>query len=147
MASPASDFIDLIASGDESKIKCVLMPTLGGAAAGGILFSETGPGAAVAAVLGGFGAYLAAYRMCGAASTRGSFEGMFSGTGMPKAAVEAYEQDLMRKYGVDAQQARYVSKAAAVYLQSGGSTRAAPASSIEARNGVHLLLRNAGMLA
>jgi hypothetical protein len=61
--SGLDDFADLLGSGDEEKIKCILLPTLGGAVGSGLIFSGSGYGAAIAAVLGGLFAYGVAYRL------------------------------------------------------------------------------------
>jgi hypothetical protein len=147
MGNGASDFIDLVSSGDEAKIKCVLLPTLGGALASGVMFAETGPGAGIAAVLGGLLSYAAAYRLCGAGETRGGFNNLFSMNSLPRSVIDGYETSLVKNYGVTAEQARYVTKSALVYLRSGGSMPLARGSMIEERNGIHLLLRNAGLLS
>ena len=147
MSNGISDFIDLVGSGDEQMIKCVLLPALGGATIGGVALSATGLGAAIGAVLGGLGTYAVAYKACGAASTRGSFQELYSMSGLPKPVVEEYERQLMGNYGITEQQARYVTKVAFVYLKNGGTTNLTCGSKIEQSNALHKLLRLSGQMA
>ena len=126
----------------------MLVPTLGGAAGAGMLFSPTGPlGAGLAAVLGGLGSYSLAYRMCGAQSTKGGFRQLLSAGRLPKPVVQEYEKNLVAKYGISGGEARYVTQAAVVYLRSGGQIPEQSSSAMDRRHGVHLLLRQGGLRA
>lgn len=117
MANYGSDFIDLIASGDEEKIKCVLLPTLGGAAAGGMLGSATVIGAPAGVVLGALGSYAGAYSLCGAGSTRGSIQRVFSSNRLPTTVVEDFESEVIERYGLDEKEARTLTKMAVIQLR------------------------------
>ncbi len=105
-------------------------------------------------MLGGLGGYFHGYRACGAASTRGSFDrtfedpllGMISTYGrLPREVVDAYEGNLIQRYRLTADEARFVSQAAALYLASGTFPSVTPDSDIDARISLDLLLRNAGL--
>lgn len=142
------DVIDLFASGDSDKIKCVLLPTLGGTVAGGIVGSvltKNPTATALLAVLGGFAGSMSAYKMCGGGSTRGSFKSLFTSSKFPRQGVDEYEKQLMASYGLSASQARYISKTAAVYLINGGEASHQCGSLIERKQAIHLLLVNAGL--
>jgi hypothetical protein len=154
MSDLASDYIDLVSSGDGRKISCVLLAA--GAAAGasglaaGVIFAPAnvvpvaGQGinataAGIGAVLGAFLAASKAYHLCGGEATKGSFKKLFTSVRVPAGIVERFETDLQRAYGISAHEARLLSKAAHTYSM----TNPGPpphASFNEKKNAVAILL-------
>ncbi len=128
----ASDYIDLLSSGDREKIGCVLLASsvaagASGVAAGvffapanvvpvaGTAFNATAAG--IGAVFGALLAAKVAYNVCGGEETRGSFESIMSdGTvKVNKNALNDFEKDLMKDFSVSSNEARKLSKLAYVY--------------------------------
>lgn len=129
MSSLATEVIDLFASGERQKIECVLFSAGGGAISGGLaaglLFAPAnavpvagtafnGTAAAVGAVIGAMGATRLALQACGAQSTGGSFERLFSLGKAPADLVRGFESAAVERYGLSADQARILTKAAVI---------------------------------
>ena len=154
--SMADDYIDLLASGDEQKIKCVLMAAAGGALIGGygsgVAFAPANviPGAGTAfnavaagigAVVGAFGSAKVGYRMCGGEATNKSFEKIFTTTGdVSLNAVRDFESYAMINFSVSAEDARKLAKVSQVYFRSALSSSIS-ASYNEQKNSVEMLLK------
>jgi hypothetical protein len=154
MGTLGQDYIDLIASGDRKKIGCVLLAA--GTAAGvsglaaGVYFAPAnavpGAGQAMNATAAGIGAVLGAllaaktaYNVCGGASTRGSFDGLFAAGKIDAVTLDDYESFVKKEFGVSARDARVLAKAAWVYRQD-ASGPVPGASAIEQKNAVAYLL-------
>lgn len=132
--SAAEQYIDLIASGDEARIKCVLAAALTGASVGGLgaglMFAPANvvPGggqainagaAAIGAVVGALGAGKLAMNYCGE-GTQGSFERLFKIGKLDRGSYDSLVRSAQTHFGVSADDAKLLVKAAAVYVRSGG---------------------------
>lgn len=154
------DYVDLIASGDEAKIKCVLHSAAGGALSGGILLGKAfaptsaipgglainGTAAAVGAVLGALMAGSMAYDLCGGPETRGNLERLFSMGRAPTKLIVEFERNLMLEFDLTSQQARKLSALAVFYNASAPPRSMGEVSQIDRRNAVSTLLRSASVV-
>jgi hypothetical protein len=155
MGTLGQDYIDLIASGDRKKIGCVLLAA--GTAAGvsglaaGVYFAPANAvpvagqamnatAAGIGAVLGALLAAKTAYNVCGGASTRGSFDGLFAAGKIDAVTLHEYESFVKKEFGVSARDARVLAKAAWVYASQNASGPIPEASAIERKNAVAYLL-------
>jgi hypothetical protein len=156
MSSLAQDYIDLIASGDKQKISCVLLAAGGAASisglAAGAYFAPAnvvpGAGTAINATAAGIGAVLGAllsaktaYKACGAGSTKGSFDGIFSAGKISATTLHDYEASVKQEFGVSASEARLLAKAAYIYSNQNASAPMPNTTSVERKNAVAFLLK------
>ena len=152
----AQDYIDLIASGDEAKIKCVLAASAAGAATGGVAAglyfapanavpvagtAFNASAAAVGAVLGALVASKAAYNRCGGAKTRGNLQRTFSQGKAPRDLIDDYETNLTLEYGLTSEEARLLSQMAIVFHSSVPDFTPTEVPLVERRQAVSELLR------
>ena len=141
MSSLASEVIDLFASGEREKIECVVFAAGAGAVTGGLAaglaFAPSnvvpvagtafnGAAAGIGAVVGAVGATKLAIKACGAQSTNGALERLFSIGQAPSDAVNAYETAAIQRYGISEDQARLLTKAAVVNFGNASDTDATP---------------------
>jgi hypothetical protein len=157
MGSLGSDMIDLIASGDRQKIECVLAATATGAAvsgiAAGLFFAPANvvpvagqafnaAAAGVGAVAGAVTSAAVGLKMCGAQSTSGSFDRLFSQGKAPADLVNRYEASTMAEYGLSPADARLLTKAAVIYNYEYGpaDSQSLAATPSQRRHAVSVLL-------
>lgn len=129
-----SQYVDLLANGDEARIKCVLAAALTGAGAGGLgaglAFAPANvvpaagqainAGAAgIGAVLGALSAGKLAMNYCGE-GTEGAFDNLFKVGKMDRGSYDGMVRAAQSHFGVSPDDARLLVKAAAVYARSGG---------------------------
>jgi hypothetical protein len=127
-------YVDLLSSGDEARIKCVLAAALSGAAAGGlgagIAFAPANAApvagqainagaAGIGAVLGALSASKLAMNYCGE-GTEGSFDRLFRIGKLDRGSYDGMLRAAQSHFGLGADDARILVKAAAVYSRIGG---------------------------
>jgi hypothetical protein len=156
MGNLAGDYIDLVASGDKRKISCVLLAA--GSAAGvsaiaaGTYFAPAnvvpGAGQAMNATAAGIGAVLgallaakSAYKFCGGASARGSFDLLFEKGKIDSLTLQEFESNVQQEFKLTASEARLLAKAAYVYSAQAAPHALPEASAIERKNAVAFLLQ------
>ena len=141
MTGLGSDYINLIASGDERRIKCVLAAALGGAVSGGltagVVFAPAnvlpgagqainGAAAGVGAVLGTLGGAKLGIKMCASGESGDNFDRLFSQDKLSSTALDEVSAVAASRYGLGQRDAERLAKAALVYRYHYG--RAAPAA-------------------
>lgn len=127
-------YVDLLSSGDEARIKCVLAAALSGATAGGLgaglafAPANVAPGAGqainagaagIGAVLGALSASKLAMNYCGE-GTQGSFDRLFKIGKLDRGSYDGMVRAAQSHFGVGEEDAKLLVKAAAVYARSGG---------------------------